>query len=369
MRRPTLWSWVAVNALVLPAVHAFFSAPLRSLSPPPCRASSSSPSSRLQAAATVSPTQASPSTASQNSGGNAAKQQQTGRVEPSPSPPAGDGIGGARPIRLSLSERARTVTYVATAATLGTFSETASTPFGSYVDYILDDKGWPVLLLSEQSLHTQNIRVNPQVSLFVQMPRSGKADAASAALSRVTLIGSIVPVEAEELPAIRTAYSIVHSYSERLVESPKFSFCKLKPERVYFVGGFGVQSKWLEVSDYEAAVPDVLAHEMARIVARINQEHEPELRLMCRHFLGARDVDQVTATTVDRLGIDLRVTTGELTDEYRVGFREKVVSTEDAKSELVKMFQEAWEREHDYAWTDELPPVIRYAEDILRKKG
>lgn len=32
------------------------------------------------------------------------------------------------------------MTYVATAATLGTFSEAASTPFGSYVDYILDDK-------------------------------------------------------------------------------------------------------------------------------------------------------------------------------------------------------------------------------------
>ena len=43
----------------------------------------------------------------------------------------------------------------------------------------------------------------------------------------MTLIGRIVPVEQEELPAIRTAYSIVHSYSERLVESPKFSFCKV----------------------------------------------------------------------------------------------------------------------------------------------
>jgi hypothetical protein len=53
------------------------------------------------------------------------------------------------------------------------------------------------------------------------------AQTQSAALSRVTLIGRIVPVEQEELPAIRTAYSIVHSYSERLVESPKFSFCKV----------------------------------------------------------------------------------------------------------------------------------------------
>lgn len=161
---------------------------------------------------------------------------------------------------------------------------------------------------------------------------------------------------------------------------------QLKPEKVYFVGGFGVLSKWIPVEEYEvrfcsgagslllkgcfffpfsppltthhqfprppttphsqAADPDVLAHEVSRIVARINHEHEPELRLMCRHFLGAREVDQVQASSVDRLGIDLRVTTGELTDEYRIGFREKVSSTEDAKSELVKMFQEAWEREN-----------------------
>lgn len=173
------------------------------------------------AAAPVAPVQAAQST--QQPAAPAAPQQQ------------GDGIGGAHPIRLSLSERARTVTYVATAATLGTFSpdgveaaaEAAGTPFGSYVDYILDDKGWPVLLLSEQSLHTQNIKANPRVSLFVQMPRTGK-ETTSAALSRVTLIGRIVPVEQEELSAIRTAYSIVHSYSERLVESPKFAFYKVR---------------------------------------------------------------------------------------------------------------------------------------------
>ena len=52
---------------------------------------------------------------------------------------------GQQPIRLSIPERARTVTYVATAATLGTLSMEANEgtkglPFGSYVDYILDDK-------------------------------------------------------------------------------------------------------------------------------------------------------------------------------------------------------------------------------------
>jgi hypothetical protein len=61
--------------------------------------------------------------------------------------------------------------------------------------------------------------------------------------------------------------------------------------------------------------------------------------------------------------------TGELTDEYRVGFRHEVNSSEDAKSEMVKLFQEAWEREQGLFFTDELPPITKYAEDIIRSDG
>lgn len=98
---------------------------------PPCTYNATailSSSSRLQAvAAPVAPVQASTNTAQVSSSPQAAQ-------------PTGDGMGGAQPIRLTIPERARTVTYVATAATLGTFSETEAMPFGSYVDYILDDK-------------------------------------------------------------------------------------------------------------------------------------------------------------------------------------------------------------------------------------
>lgn len=57
---------------------------------------------------------------------------------------------------------------------------------------------------------------------------------------------------------------------------------------------------------------------------------------------------------------------GEFTDEYRLGFRNSVNSAEDAKSELLKLFQEAWERENGYYFTDDLPPFTKYASDILR---
>jgi hypothetical protein len=58
---------------------------------------------------------------------------------------------------------------------------------------------------------------------------------------------------------------------------------------------------------------------------------------------------------------------GDYTDEFRIGFRRPVVTTEDAKSELMKLFQEVWEREHGYFFDDELPPIMKYAEDILRR--
>lgn len=77
-------------------------------------------------------------------------------------------------IRPSTVEKARTVTYICSSGTLCTTSalDQEQCPFGSYVDYIIDDKGWPVLLLGEQSLHTQNIKQHDAVSLFCQLPRS-----------------------------------------------------------------------------------------------------------------------------------------------------------------------------------------------------
>jgi putative heme iron utilization protein len=76
----------------------------------------------------------------------------------------------------------------------------------------------------------------------------------------------------------------------------------------------------------------------------------------------------VTVTTVDRLGMDLRLSDGPRTDEFRIGFQQEVASVEDAKSEIVKIFQEGWEREEGFEWDDEGPPVQQYARDIIRDK-
>ena len=64
-------------------------------------------------------------------------------------------------IRLNVYEKARTVTSVSTSGTLCTISAhdgIQGSPFGSFVDYVLDDDGNPVLLMNEMSMHTINIQ-------------------------------------------------------------------------------------------------------------------------------------------------------------------------------------------------------------------
>ena len=94
--------------------------------------------------------------------------------------------------------------------------------------------------------------------------------------------------------------------------------------------------------------------------------------LTCQFIPGLADATDlsVTVTTIDRLGMDIRVSTekGERTDEYRVGFLVQVLTMEDAKSEIVKIFQEAWEKEQGEYWEDMGPPIVKTQADILERK-
>ena len=94
------------------------------------------------------------------------------------------------------------------------------------------------------------------------------------------------------------------------------------------------------------------------------------------HLLGLSDIEKIRVTNIDRLGMDVRVTTkGKrknklITNEFRIGFRIPVVSVEDAKSEVLKVFQEAWEKANGYDWGEDEElgsdiPISNIAEDDL----
>jgi len=298
-------------------------------------------------------------------------------------------------IRLNVSEKAKTVTSVCTSGTLCTLSShegIEGSPFGSFVDYVLDDDGNPVLLMNDMSMHTINIRKEQerkqgyaQVTLFVQLgdsaagSRKGLQD-----VSRCSVTGSLQRVDPStslDMDSLRMRYSLAHAYADQVMDSPKFSFYRLIPSKIYFVGGFGVLSTWIDPEEYQNASPDILAIEAATICARINRDHMDDLRWTAQQLLGVAPsnheaIENIVLTNVDRLGMDLRVTAQQgtrrnrlQTDEFRIGFRIPVLSVEDAKSEIQKVFQEAWERGNGVSWDNESPgesvPVMKIAADSL----
>lgn len=291
-------------------------------------------------------------------------------------------------IRLNVSEKARTVTSVCTSGTLCTVSAhdgIEGAPFGSFVDYVLDDVGNPVLLMNDMSMHTINIqeaakKSNGQtlVTLFTQL--DSKVGENLQDSSRCSLTGVLEKIDrsAPDMDAIRMRYSLTHAYADQVMDSPKFAFYRLVPAKVYFVGGFGVLAKWIDPEDYQTAAPDILAKEAAEIVQRINRDHVDDLRFTARHLLDVKtEIERIRVTNVDRLGMDIRVTSQMgtrrnklVTDEFRIGFRIPVISVEDAKSEILKVFQEAWEKGNGISWgDDEMPgsnvPIMKIAADSL----
>lgn len=245
-------------------------------------------------------------------------------------------------IRLNIHEKARTVTSVCTSGTLCTISSEPTidgSPFGSFVDYVLDDTGNPILLMNEMSMHTINIQNNPQVTLFTQLGNEGQD------VSRCSVAGKLVKLRTddEQMDTIRMRYSIAHAYADQVMDSPKFAFYRLEPSKIYFVGGFGVSSQWIDPQEYYAAHPDILAKSSSDILSNLNKSHQDDLKNTARYLLQIDNVESVRVTSVDRLGMDVRVTfeagsrrSKLQTDEFRVGFRIPVLSVEDAKSEVYK---------------------------------
>ncbi|VEU33982.1 unnamed protein product [Pseudo-nitzschia multistriata] len=292
-------------------------------------------------------------------------------------------------LRLNVNEKARTVASVCTSGTLCTVSGhdgIQGAPFGSFVDYVLDDEGNPVLLMNEMSMHTMNIEQNAisnqdgvsnLVTLFTQLASETAEQSQDVSRCSFTCKVEKIARDAEDMDAIRMRYSLTHVYADQVMDSPKFAFYRLIPEKIYYVGGFGVMAKWVDVEDYKDATPDILSKEANQIVKKLNREFKDDLECMAIHLLEAEKLENVRVTNVDRLGMDVRVTRQHetrrnklMTDEYRIGFRIPVISVEDAKSEILKVFQEAWEKGQGLDWGDaEEPgstvPIMKIAADSL----
>lgn len=235
------------------------------------------------------------------------------------------------------AERARTLLILASIATLSTQSRKhAGFPFGSLMPFALDDSGRPLLLISNMAMHTQNLKADARASLFVT--NAAPADDPLGA-ARATLVGNALPVPSEDLAHAREQYLARHPGSSYWVDFSDFSFFRLNPVELYYVGGFGVMG-WVAADEYASAQPDPLVEAAPGILAHMNADHEPAMILLARTH-SAIQATVAAMTSVDRLGFTLRLTTSEGSKGTRINFLQPVSDAEQTRAALVAMVRAA----------------------------
>lgn len=235
------------------------------------------------------------------------------------------------------AERARTMLSLNQVGVLSTHSVKCSGfPFGSTMPYALDETGRPLFLISSMAMHTKNLTSDHRASLFVTAPEA-QHDPLGA--GRMTLMGNAEPVPKDDLAAARAAYLARHENAKYYVDFADFSFWRLHPVDLYFVGGFGVMG-WVETSEFEQAVPDPLAESAQEIMDHMNSDHVPAMIEIARHEKGV-DASEAKMTAVDRLGFHLRLKTPERVRSVRIGFPNEVRSSDECRESLVAMLKRA----------------------------
>ena len=237
----------------------------------------------------------------------------------------------------SYAERARTLVHLARAGTLSTLSRRhPGHPFGSVMPYAPDPRGAPLLLISGMAMHTQNLEADPRASLLATQPGWAEDPLAG---GRVTLMGRAAGLSDRERGAAREAYLARHPKAEFWVDFEDFAFWRLEVTDVYFVGGFAAMD-WVTGEAYAAARPDPLADAAEGILEHMNRDHADALLALSRvHADGA--VEEATMLSVDRLGLRVRVRSGERLHAARISFQREVTTAEECRAMLIEMIRAA----------------------------
>ncbi len=207
-------------------------------------------------------------------------------------------------------------------------------PFGSLMPYALDDRGYPIFLVSTMAMHTQNLQADPRASLFVTEPHAS-GDPLGA--SRVTLIGNASKTPEPKLAGARDVYLKRYPDSKYWVDFDDFFFYQMDVLGVYYVGGFGVMG-WVAASEYSQAQSDPLADDKRDIMQHMNTDHPDALILLAKHFAGI-EAQEAEITSVDRLGFNLRLKTHDGTHGTRIAFLREVRESVHTREIFVEMLR------------------------------
>jgi putative heme iron utilization protein len=187
--------------------------------------------------------------------------------------------------------------------------------------------------------HTRNAAADPRASLIVSETVPEESDPLAA--GRVTLIGDLLEVGADERAAVRDRYLAANPASAYYIDFGDFSFWRLELRSVRYVGGYGRMS-WVGVPEYAEAEPDPLSGQAAAgILDHMNADHAGSLVLFARTLGGRADAIEARMTGIDRYGFDLVVTGSSGRAAVRLGFDVPLASPAAVPPAVIQLLEKA----------------------------
>ncbi|MCE7992496.1 MAG: HugZ family protein [Roseivirga sp.] len=200
-------------------------------------------------------------------------------------------------------------------------------PFGSVVPYSLDGEGMPVILISTIAQHTKNIQQDDRCSITILKDSN---DVQSN--GRLCIIGHAEPLpDNQELAKER--YYRHFPNSRGYHNTHNFSFYRIRPISVRYIGGFGA-IYWFEPSDFLIGNPFQGKGE-DRVVEHMNEDHMKDLHLYCRHYkqMNIGSEDKVRMVGIDALGFDVFVND----EKVRFNFDSPISNAVEARAAMVAL--------------------------------
>jgi heme iron utilization protein len=135
------------------------------------------------------------------------------------------------------AEVARTITSLVTHGTLSTVDENGM-PLGTYVTFVLDDQGCPLIRLRSDASHTANLKRNKKCTLFLH-----PAEMPARQLARVTLLGAVEDLGSEAVSEASARHAAIYG-SAIGVDKPQRDddFKRLDVQDCFYVAGLGVRT-------------------------------------------------------------------------------------------------------------------------------
>lgn len=244
---------------------------------------------------------------------------------------------------------AKTIVDLAAFGTLSTL-DSSQLPLGTYITYVLDQVGQPILRLRRDAIHTANLLANPRCTLFVQ-----PAEHPAHLLARVTLIGSVEPVSSEIAESAAALHKTLHSGGVG-VDEPRDDdlYYRLVVDRCFYVGQLSGDSAAEVIPGdlYRDAEADPMRTFASSLVRSMNEDRLEDVIRVCAQEKGV-SMDEIyygEMAWVDKKGVYIRTSggSGEVLETIRVAFDREVIDERDARSALTMIAQVSWEKDKPY---------------------